>query len=87
MGKKLDFFAKLGKNCIIFSNWEFFRSIGKFFSQLRKNLVPKTRPRFIQRKSYWLLPEDTVGLVKRTVASASGEGLIWASVKNVMVIT
>ena len=36
---------------MIFSNWEFFRSIGKFFSQLGRNLVPETGPSFIQRKS------------------------------------
>ena len=29
------------------ANWECFRSIGNFFSQLGKNLVPETRTSFV----------------------------------------
>ena len=36
---------------IFSSNWEFFRSIGNFFSRLGKILVPETGPSFVKRKS------------------------------------
>ena len=38
---------------MIFSNWEFFRSIGKFFSQLGRNLVPETGPSFVTETKPW----------------------------------
>ena len=48
-------FSKFGKvylsNLAFSANWECFRSIGNFFSQLGKNLVPETGPSFVQRKS------------------------------------
>ena len=61
LGKKVQFFFKLGKNSVVFSqigkvyhlnwdfsaNWERCRSNGKFLSQLGKNLVMETGPSFV----------------------------------------
>ena len=41
---------------IFSANWEFFWSIGNFFSRLGKNLVPETGPSFVKRKSPEILP-------------------------------
>ena len=58
-GENSAILAKLGKftfNIWHFSaNWECFRFIGKFFSQLGKNFVPETRPSFVWRKSPGLI--------------------------------
>ena len=51
LGKNSAFFNKIGKvyllNWDFFANWECSTSIGNFFSQLRKNLVPETAPSFV----------------------------------------
>ena len=51
LGKNSAFFSKIGKvnllNWDFSGNWECSRSIGNFFSQLGKNLVPETRPSFV----------------------------------------
>ena len=51
LGKKSVILSKFGKvylSKLDFSaNWECFRSIGNFFSQLGKNLVPETRPSLV----------------------------------------
>ena len=53
--KNTAIFSKIGKvyllNWDFSANWVYSRSIGNFFSQLRKNLVPEIRPSFVQRKS------------------------------------
>ena len=53
--KNSAIFSKIGKvNLLIWdfsANWECSRSIGNFFSQLGKNLVPETGPSFVWRKS------------------------------------
>ena len=50
-GKNYAIFSKIGKvdllNLDFSANWECFRSIGNFFSQLGKNLVPETGPSFV----------------------------------------
>ena len=55
LGKNSAFFNKIGKvyllNWDFAANWECSTSIGNFFSQLGKNLVPETRPSFVKRKS------------------------------------
>ena len=49
--KKVQFLAKLGKvnllNWDFSANWECSKSIGNFFSQLGKKLVPQTGPSFV----------------------------------------
>ena len=49
LGKNSVIFSKFGK--VYLSNLDFsancFRSIGNFFSQLGKNLVPETGPSFV----------------------------------------
>ena len=54
-GKNSAIFSKIGKvyllNWDFSANWEYSRSIGNFFSQLGKNLVPETGPSFVKRKS------------------------------------
>ena len=73
IGEKVEFFVELGKiivkflpnsgnhllNCDFFTKLdiELFRSIGNFFSPVERNLVPKTVPSFVQRKS----PKKTKG--------------------------
>ena len=51
LGKSSAIFSKVGKDYLLnwdFSdNWECFRSIGIFFSQMGKNLVPETGPSFV----------------------------------------
>ena len=51
MGKNSAIFSKIGKvnllNWDFSANWECPRSIGNFFSQLGKNLVPETGPSFV----------------------------------------
>ena len=51
LGKNSAIFSKIGKvNLLIWdfsANWECSRSIGNFFSQLGKNLVPETGPSFV----------------------------------------
>ena len=51
MGKNSAIFSKIGKfyllNWDFSANWECSRSIGNFFSQLGKNLVPETGPSFV----------------------------------------
>ena len=55
LGKNDAIFSKIGKvyplNWDFSANLEWSGSIGNFFSQLGKNLVPKTGPSFVQRKS------------------------------------
>ena len=56
LGKNSAFFNKIGKvyllNWDFSANWECSTSIGNFFSQLGKNLVPETGPSFVSiRKS------------------------------------
>ena len=55
LGKNSAIFNKIGKVCLLnldFSAiWECSRSIGNFFSQFGKNLVPETGPSFVYRKS------------------------------------
>ena len=50
-GKNSAFFNKIGKvyllNWDFSANWECSTSIGNFFSQLGKNLVPETGPSFV----------------------------------------
>ena len=57
-GKKYDYFGKnsailnnIGKiyllNWDFSANWECSRSIGNFFSQLGKHLIPETGPSFV----------------------------------------
>ena len=52
--------SQIGKVYLLNRNfsaiWESFRSIGNFFSQLGKSLVPQIRPSFVKRKS----PECTL---------------------------
>ena len=52
-------FSNIGKvyllNLDFSANWECFRSIGNFFSQLGKNLVPETGPSFIYREKALIL--------------------------------
>ena len=59
LGKNSAFFNKIGKvyllNWDFAANWECSTSIGNFFSQLGKNLVPETGPSFVKRKSPGLL--------------------------------
>ena len=51
LGKNSAFFNKIGKvyllNWDFSANWECSTSIGNFFSQLGKNLVPETGPSFV----------------------------------------
>ena len=51
LGKNSAIFSKIGKvyllNWDFSANWECSRSIGNFFSQLGKNLVPETGPSFV----------------------------------------
>ena len=51
LGKNSAFFNKIGKvyllNLDFSANWECSTSIGNFFSQLGKNLVPETGPSFV----------------------------------------
>ena len=51
LGKNSAIFIKIGKVYLLNSdfsvNWECSRSIGNFFSQLGKNLVPETGPSFV----------------------------------------
>ena len=51
LGKNSVIFSKFGKvylsNLDFSANWECSRSIGNFFSQLGKNLVPETGPSFV----------------------------------------
>ena len=51
LGKNSAIFSKSGKvnlfNWDFSANWECYRSIGNFSSQLGKNLVPKTGPSFV----------------------------------------
>ena len=51
LGKNSVIFSKFGKvylsNLDFSANWECFGSIGNFFSQLGKNLVPETGPSFV----------------------------------------
>ena len=51
LGKNSAIFSKIGKvyllNWDFSANWECSRSIGNFFSQLGKNLVPTTGPSFV----------------------------------------
>ena len=51
LGKNSAIFSKIGKvnlsNWDFSATWEWFRSIGNFFSQLGKNLVPETGPSFV----------------------------------------
>ena len=55
LGKNSAIFSKIGKayflNLDFSANWECSRSIGNFFSQMGKNLVPETGPSFVKRKS------------------------------------
>ena len=50
-GKNSAIFSKIGKvnllNWDFSANWECSKSIGNFFSQLGKNLVPDTGPSFV----------------------------------------
>ena len=51
LGKNTIIFSKTGKvyllNLDLSANWECSRSIGNFFSQLGKKLVPETGPSFV----------------------------------------
>ena len=51
LGKNSAIVSKIGKvyllNRDFSANWECSRSIGNFFSQLGKNLVPETGPSFV----------------------------------------
>ena len=51
LGKYSAIFNEIGKvyllNWDFSANWECSRSIGNFFSQLGKNLVPETGPSFV----------------------------------------
>ena len=51
LGKNSAILSKIGKvnllNWDFSANWECSRSIGNFFSQLGKNLVPETGPSFV----------------------------------------
>ena len=51
LGINSAIFSKIGKvyllNWGFCANWECFRSIGNFFSQLGKNLVSETGPSFV----------------------------------------
>ena len=51
LGKNSAIFSKTGKvyllNLDLSANWECSRSIGNFFSQLGKKLVPETGPSFV----------------------------------------
>ena len=51
LGKNSASFSKIGKvnllNWDFSANWECSRSVGNFFSQLGKNLVPETGPSFV----------------------------------------
>ena len=55
LGKNSAIFNNIGKvyllNSDFSANWEYSRSIGNFFSQLGKKLVPETGPSFVYRKS------------------------------------
>ena len=51
LGKNSAIFSKIGKvyllNWDYSAKWEWSRSVGIFFSQLGKNLVPETEPSFV----------------------------------------
>ena len=51
LGKNSANFSKIGKVYLLIwdfsANWECSMSIGNFFSQLGKNLVPETGPSFV----------------------------------------
>ena len=51
LGTNCAICSKIGKvyllNWDFSANWEYSRSIGNFFSQLGKNLVPETGPSFV----------------------------------------
>ena len=51
LGKNSAILNKIGKVYLLYSDfsadWECSRSIGNYFSQLGKNLVPETGPSFV----------------------------------------